>query len=144
VLFGGYFADKSGARLTSFVCTLVYAIATVMTGFSTGLISLLFARALLGAGEAPALSTATRAMTNWLPRERWGFGQGIITHSFARIGTALTPPLIAVLITSFSWRGSFLIVGCMSLVVALSRNTNAATIMIADKASDMIRASRVH
>lgn len=117
VLFGGYFADRFGARLTFFVCTAVFSIATVLTGLATGLVTLMLARAMVGLGEAPALSTATRAMTNWLPRERWGFGQGI-THAAARIGTALTPPLIAALIAAVSWRGSFVIAGLASLAVA--------------------------
>ena len=118
VLFGGYFADRFGARLTFFVCVLVFSAATILTGLATGLTGLLFARGLLGLGEAPALSTATRAMTNWLPRTRWGFGQGI-THSFARIGTAVTPPLVAGLITAFSWRDSFLIVGVLTTLLAI-------------------------
>jgi sugar phosphate permease len=117
VLFGGYFADRFGARSTFFVCTVVFSVATILTGLATGIVTLMLARAMLGLGEAPALSTATRAMTNWLPQQRWGFGQGI-THAAARIGTALTPPLVAALIESISWRGSFVVAGFASLAVA--------------------------
>src|SRR5258708_236345 len=58
---------------------------------------------------------APRAMARWLPEGQWGWAQAI-THSFARIGTALTPPLIALLIGSLSWRGSFVVLGLVSLV----------------------------
>jgi nitrate/nitrite transporter NarK len=54
-------------------------------------------------------------MASWTPEARWGFAQGI-THSFSRLGNALTPPLIAALILWLSWRASFVILGIASLV----------------------------
>ena len=53
-------------------------------------------------------------MQNWMPLGRRGFAQGI-THSFARLGNAITPPIVAWLIVSVSWRGSFVALGCASL-----------------------------
>jgi nitrate/nitrite transporter NarK len=53
-------------------------------------------------------------MAAWVPARRWGFAQGI-THSASRIGNALTPPLVALLIGVVSWRGSFVVVGTISL-----------------------------
>jgi hypothetical protein len=38
-------------------------------------------------------------------KRNWSFAQGI-THSFARIGNAVTPPLVALLVELVSWRGS--------------------------------------
>jgi nitrate/nitrite transporter NarK len=54
-------------------------------------------------------------MTIWVAKERRGFAQGI-THSFARGGNAITPPLIAWLVALISWRGSFVITGLLSVV----------------------------
>jgi len=59
--------------------------------------------------------TATSAMARWVPRGQWGFAQGV-THAFARLGNALTPPLIAGLITFASWRAAFIVLGAASLV----------------------------
>jgi len=58
---------------------------------------------------------ATRAMQNWTAVGRRGFAQGL-THSFARLGNALTPPIVAWLIALVAWRGSFVALGCVSLV----------------------------
>jgi MFS family permease len=116
-LFGGWLADRFGARRVFTLYTVCFAAGTLLTGLAGGMTSLLAARALVGLGEGAALSTMTRAMTNWLPRERWGFGQGF-THAFARVATALTPPLIAMLIIATNWRTSFIIVGCSTLVFA--------------------------
>jgi len=43
------------------------------------------------------------------------FAQGL-THAFSRAGNALTPPLIAVIVVSFSWRDSFIILGAVALI----------------------------
>ena len=116
-LFGGWLADRFGPRRIFTVYMMSFAAGTLLTGFAGGMLSLLFARALVGLGEGAALSTMTRAMTNWLPQERWGFGQGF-THAFARVATAVTPPLIAALILATNWRRSFEIVGLATLVFA--------------------------
>jgi MFS family permease len=54
-------------------------------------------------------------MAAWTPESRWAFAQGI-THSFARIGNAVTPPLVALLVEVVSWRGSFVVLAVISLV----------------------------
>jgi sugar phosphate permease len=54
-------------------------------------------------------------MQSWTPADRRGFAQGL-THAFARFGNALTPPIVALLITLITWRGSFVVLGFASLV----------------------------
>jgi MFS family permease len=53
-------------------------------------------------------------MAAWVPEHNWGFAQGI-THSSARIGNAVTPPLIAALVGLVSWRGAFVVLALLSL-----------------------------
>jgi MFS family permease len=117
-LIGGYFGDKFGARLTLAVSGLIVCLATAATGAVGGLASLFAARLVLGIGEGATFPTATRAMAIWTPERNWGFAQGI-THSFARIGNALTPPLIALLVEWVSWRGSFAVLALLSLAWVL-------------------------
>jgi MFS family permease len=114
-LIGGYFGDKFGARLTLFVSGLIVCAATAATGAVGGLASLFAARLALGIGEGATFPTATRAMAVWVPERNWGFAQGI-THSSARIGNALTPPLIAALLGLVSWRGAFVALALLSLI----------------------------
>src|ERR1700679_2358135 len=54
-------------------------------------------------------------MSSWAPAGSWGFAQEI-THSFARLGNAITPPIMAVLLLFISWRGSFVVLGLLSFV----------------------------
>jgi MFS family permease len=58
-------------------------------------------------------------MSSWTPVGSWAFAQGI-THSFSRIGNALTPALVAALLAFVSWRASFVILGSTSLVWLLA------------------------
>jgi MFS family permease len=117
-VIGGWFGDRFGARWTLTICGIVWAIATILTGLVDGLYTLLAARVLLGLGEGATFPVATRAMASWLPGGKAGFAQGI-THASARIGNALTPPLVVALIAVISWRGSFVVVGLISLAWAL-------------------------
>jgi sugar phosphate permease len=117
-IIGGWLGDKFGARKTLTVCAVVWAGATILSGMATGLVSLFMARMLLGLGEGATFPTATRAMASWFSAERRGFAQGI-THACARLGNALTPPLVVMLMAATSWRGSFIILGCISLVWVL-------------------------
>ena len=113
-IVGGWVSDRFGARMTLTVSGVIWAGATIFTGLSGGLATMLAARVLLGFGEGATFPTATRAMSDWTPAGKRGFAQGI-THSCARLGNALTPPLVAWLIVLSSWRGSFVIAGLMSL-----------------------------
>ncbi len=69
---------------------------------------------MLGVGEGATFPVATRAMQAWTAPGRRGFAQGI-THAFARLGNAMTPPIVAWLIGLVTWRGSFVPLGCLSL-----------------------------
>ncbi len=110
---GGWLGDRLGPRKTLLICGAIWSAATIMIGFVEGAMSLVAARFLLGIGEGSAFPTATRALANWMAADRRGFAQGI-THAAARLGNALTPPLIAFLIVALSWRDSFIIIGVIS------------------------------
>src|ERR1700747_1741934 len=114
-VIGGWVGDRFGPRRTLFWCGLIWASATIMTGFVTGLVTLFIARVALGFGEGATFPTATRAMQYWTPTVRRGFAQGL-THAFARFGTAVTPPIVALLMVWLTWRGAFVALGLVSLL----------------------------
>src|SRR6266849_4107279 len=116
-IIGGWVSDRFGARLTLTISALVWGAATLLTGLAGGLAAMLFARVLLGFGEGATFPTATRAMSDWTPPGKRAFAQGL-THSSARLGNALTPPLVALLINGMNWRGAFLVLGFISLAWA--------------------------
>ncbi|HLJ00448.1 MAG TPA: MFS transporter [Bradyrhizobium sp.] len=117
-VIGGWVGDHFGPRRTLFWCGLIWAAATILTGFVTGLATLFMARVALGFGEGATFPTATRAMQNWTAPGDRGMAQGL-THAFSRLGNFVTPPLIAVLIAWLTWRGSFVVLGLVSLIWGL-------------------------
>ena len=118
-IVGGWVSDRFGARMALTVSAIVWGTATLLTGKANGLTALVCARLLLGFGEGATFPTATRVMSDWLPVEKRGFGQGV-THASARLGNALTPPIVAWLIATVTWRGSFIILGIVSLAWAVA------------------------
>ncbi|HTD07192.1 MFS transporter, partial [Undibacterium sp.] len=114
-IIGGWVSDRFGAKRTLIVCGALWAVATILTGFAGGLISLLLARLLLGLGEGATFPAATSAMSRWVKKENRGFAQGI-THAFARIGNAVAPAAVVFIMAAYGWRMSFYMCGALSLV----------------------------
>src|SRR5581483_6002095 len=117
-IIGGYVGDRLGPKVTLALCGVLVAAATIWTGLAGGLVGLIAARILLGAAEGPAFPTATRALSAVIPASERGFAQGI-THSFSRLGNAVTPIIVAGLVAISSWRGSFIVFGICSLIWTL-------------------------
>src|ERR1700704_5081967 len=113
-IFGGWLSDRLGPRLVLAALSLLWAAATILTGISWSVASLVVFRVLVGVGEGGAFPTATRAFTSWLAVRERGFAQGI-THSSARLGGAVTPPLVLAIVARYGWRESFILLGAASL-----------------------------
>ena len=112
-LIGGWFADRFGARRTLTACGLTWSITTIVTGAVTGLVSLFAVRLVLGMGEGATLPAVTRALSKWTSLAARGTAVGI-THAAGRLGAGASAPIVALLITWFSWRFSFVALGVVS------------------------------
>ncbi len=137
---GGWIADRFGARNTLIGCGLIWVISTFATGFVHTLGLLFAARLLLGIGEGATLPAQARAVTRWFPREQRGIVQGF-THSFSRLGNAITPPIVAALMAWLSWRAAFYVIGAVTAVwlvwwcVSFREHPQDATTNVLDGAS---------
>jgi len=116
-LIGGWFADRFGARRTLTVCGVTWSITTIATGAVTGLVSLFAVRLVLGMGEGATLPAVTRALSKWTSLAARGTAVGI-THAAGRLGAGASAPIVALLITWFSWRFSFVALGVVSALWA--------------------------
>jgi sugar phosphate permease len=111
---GGWLSDRFGPRRVLALLSLLWASATILTGLSWSVASLVVFRLIVGVGEGGAFPTATRAFAFWLPVRERGFAQGV-THSFARLGGAVTPPIVLSIVARYGWRASFTVLGAASL-----------------------------
>lgn len=111
---GGWMGDRIGGRRALSLVVIWWSIFTSLTAFAGNALSMGVCRFLFGLGEAGAFPIATRSLSGWmLPTER-GFAQGL-THSASRVGAALTPPLVVLLMLRFGWRAPFLVFGLIGL-----------------------------
>jgi sugar phosphate permease len=117
-IFGGVIGARIGPRRALAMIGVLWGVATIATGFSIGLASLIGARLLLGLSESGAFPVATQVMSRWMPTKRYGFAQGIV-HSSSRLGNALAPLAVAVLIAWAGWRESFFVIGGLSVLWAV-------------------------
>jgi MFS family permease len=111
---GGWLGDRIGSRRALSVVVVWWSAFTSFTAFSWSAVSMGVCRFLFGMGEAGAFPIATRSLSAWmLPTER-GFAQGV-THAASRVGAALTPALVVMLMIRFGWRAPFLLFGILGL-----------------------------
>ena len=114
----GRLADKFGPRLALTGVVFVWSALTAMTGAAWNLASLVVIRFLFGVGEAGAFPGSARAIVNWLPAGERGRANGVL-FSGSRLGAALSFPLLAWMLTRWSWRPSFFILGGMGATWAV-------------------------
>jgi sugar phosphate permease len=114
---GGWLNDRFGARTVLTAIVTYWSVMTAATAAATGGVSFIIVRFLFGAGEAGAFPGATRAMQLWYPRQERGLIQGL-THSASRLGAAIAPPIVVLIITTLGWRSVFYICGAVGFVWA--------------------------
>src|SRR6201993_18495 len=104
---GGWLSDKLGARGVLGGIVTYWSIMTAATATAFNAVSFIVVRFLCGVAEAGAFPGATRAMQLWYPQPERGFVQGI-THSASRLGAAIAPPLVVLIMSYFGWGAAVL------------------------------------
>ncbi|MBR8299497.1 MFS transporter [Burkholderia dolosa] len=115
----GWFIDKVGVRVSLALAVGWWSAFTVATGAARGLAQLVGVRLMLGVGEAAAIPSFAKVAFNWFPRSERGLASSIF-DSGSRVGSALSLPLVAWLISIVGWRGSFVVTGGIGIVWALA------------------------
>src|ERR1700761_276296 len=115
MLPSGRLVDSLGAHRLAAIGAAFWSIAQMLTGATTGFVSMLIARLGLGAGEAPTFPVSYRAVRDWAPSSERGRAVGLI-QAGTLFGPAFSAPIVAWLITALSWRWSFYITGAVGLV----------------------------
>ncbi len=115
----GWFIDKVGVRISLALAVGWWSLFTMATGVSRGVSQLVGTRLLLGVGEAAAIPSFAKVAFNWFPRRERGFACSLFDCG-SRVGSALSLPLVAWLIASVGWRGSFLVTGLLGIAWTLA------------------------
>jgi len=107
---GGIFGQRVGARRTFVIISLLAFVATLSTPLlpllltgSALVAALRGAQLLLGASQGPIFPVSAGVFECWFPARQWPLVQGLQSMGL-QLGAALTPPLIASLMTNFGWQ----------------------------------------
>ena len=124
---GGWLGDRWGARIVLTVGLLWWSCFTAFTAMAAtsplvgavGIIgALALTRFLLGIGEAVALPTFNRAVTDWLPAHERGLGIGIAIGGIG-VGSAITPPITAWIMVNYGWQSAFYLAAALGMGLAV-------------------------
>jgi len=114
---GGWLGDRIGPRRALTLIVSWWSLFTCATVLAWSAASMALIRFLFGMGEAGSFPIATRSLSCWmLPTER-GFAQGA-THAGSRLGGALTPAVVVLIIARYGWRTAFICCGSLGLIWA--------------------------
>ena len=111
----GWLGDITGPRKVLTRIVLWWSAFTMMTGAAWNFASLLVVRFLFGVGEAGAFPNISRSFASWFPIAERGNAHGVIFMG-TRLGGAIAPPLIVLLMAAIGWRLAFVVFGAIGVV----------------------------
>ncbi|CAH1196871.1 MULTISPECIES: MFS transporter [Paenibacillus] len=114
----GWLVDKFGPKKMFAWASGLWSTATILSAF-TNTYSLLYAmRMLLGVSESPFFTSGLKVTERWFAKSERGLPTSII-NTGSQIANAIAPPLLTVLMLTMTWRGMFIFVGVIGLIIML-------------------------
>ncbi len=114
----GYLFGKYGIRKLLTGSLVLTSLATLLIGFTSSVLQLKLARALLGAAEGPINIGIVSIINRWFPPSEKGLATGIFMSSI-KFAPAFVPPLCAWIVHLYGWREVFYLFAVPGFFVAL-------------------------
>ena len=111
----GWFIDKLGPRIMYAFAVAWWSVFTALSAVASGFTSLFGYRLGLGVGESAAYPANAKVVSRWFPIRERAFATSIY-DSGARVGTAVSIPLVAFIIAGLGRRASFVITGVIGFI----------------------------
>ncbi|MDQ8708091.1 MFS transporter [Streptomyces sp. LHD-70] len=111
----GAVIDKIGVRWVNRLGVTLWALASFLAAAASGLGLVIIARLILGIGEAPSVPAAWKAIGQWFPKQERGTATAIFDGA-SKLSNVLGIPLMAFLVTAFSWHAAFIFTGVLSVL----------------------------
>lgn len=118
VLAGGL-SDRIGRKRVLVPAIVAFSLLSGLSGFATGLVSLIFIRALMGISEGSFCPTSFAATNDASNPTRRGFNLGLQQSTFPLFGLAFGPLLATQLLKVMDWRWIFVMVAIPGLIIAV-------------------------
>jgi len=111
----GAFLDWIGTKWGFAIMFAWWSTATFLQRFAHGTASLASFRCLLGMGEAGNWPGATKAISEWFPKQERGAAMGIF-NAGSSLGALIAPPLIAFTALRMGWRNAFAVISVSGML----------------------------
>ena len=111
----GWWGDVIGPRKVLTRIVLWWSAFTMATGLAWNFASLVVVRFLFGVGEAGAFPNISRSFAAWFPARERGRAHGVVFMG-TRLGGAIAPPLVVLLMSWIGWRRAFGACGLLGVV----------------------------
>lgn len=111
----GWIGDKFGPRRALAAIVTLWSIFTCSIALAWNAISMAVIQFLFGTCESGAFPIATSSLSRWILPEERGLAQGL-THAGSRLGGAITPFLVVIIIAHWGWRAAFVSCACLGIV----------------------------
>jgi len=116
----GALVDRLGPRKLLGLGIFIWSIAQAGGGLVGSFWQFVIARVFLGLGESPQFSGLVRVVRDWFNVRERGLPTGIGLCG-SKLGPAIAPPLLTVLMLAFGWRWMFIIMGGVGVAVSGTR-----------------------
>ena len=110
----GRLMDRVGTRRGLSLTVAFYSLVSMLSPIATGLKSFAGMRFLLGAGESGNWPAATKAVSEWFPKQERGLATAFF-DSGSSIGGAVAPFVVLPIYFRWGWRPAFVVPGVLGL-----------------------------
>ena len=111
----GRLIDRVGTRRGLTLSVAAYSLISILTPLANGFYSFGLFRFLLGAGESANWPAATKAVSEWFPKQERGLATAFF-DSGSSVGGAIAPFIVLWIYFRWGWRPAFAVPGCLGLL----------------------------
>lgn len=114
----GYLVDRFGPKRMYAWASGLWSVVSMLSATASTFGWLYAARVALGISESPFFTASLKVNERWFAREERALPVSVV-NTGSQIANAIAPPLLTFLLIALGWRGMFLVVGALGLVIAV-------------------------
>ena len=111
----GILLDRYSARSINSIGITLWSLAMAATAGVWSFGTLIFARMVMGAGEATSIPSCGRIVREWMPAKERGVAN-VVWSAGSFLGPALGAVIVAAIASTWDWRAAFVILGALGFV----------------------------
>ena len=114
----GYLVDKFGAKKMFAWAAALWSLVSAVSAAANSFGFLYAARVALGIAESPFFTAGLKVTDKWFHKSERALPVSIV-NTGSQIANAVAPPLLTYLLITMSWRGMFVFIAALGVIVVL-------------------------